>query len=197
MPSTMIHLLVAYKLNPAAPGPFWLGSFAPDAADTRPGFTREEKDAMHLRVEGRWELLRALALSIGPDDFFTEGCLLHLFTDACWDIGPLQSFALSNTSPDWFSQYRREISLAGCWIYHHSPWMKPVWEAVMASPALPFAPPTGPTAQEVDAYRNRVFIWHQANSIGPSEVYTPEYVEAFAEETAERYRQWRQEEIIT
>jgi hypothetical protein len=190
MPSTMIHLLVAHTLNPTAPGPFWLGNFAPDAIDARDGYTREEKDTQHFRNTGRWASLEALAKRIGPEEPFEEGCLLHLFADAYWDEGPLKDFAQSHTSPDWFRQYRHEISLAGCWIFHHYDWMKPVWEAILASPAQSCGNPPSPSAQEVAAYRDRVYNWHLHNAIGPSQVYTPAFVDAFALETAERYRQW-------
>lgn len=35
MPSPMIHLLVAYEINPKAPDLFWVGNFAPDYINDR------------------------------------------------------------------------------------------------------------------------------------------------------------------
>ena len=77
MPSSMIHLLAAHELEPAAPGLFWAGNLAPDYTNDRP-----VKDRIHLRdAADRIAALTELKHTLRPDDPFERGWLLHLFVD--------------------------------------------------------------------------------------------------------------------
>jgi hypothetical protein len=57
MPLPMIHLAVAVHMFDGGnvPGPFLLGSIAPDAIHMRKGTAREEKKRTHLNVDARYE----------------------------------------------------------------------------------------------------------------------------------------------
>ncbi|HBQ64142.1 MAG TPA: hypothetical protein DD727_04305 [Clostridiales bacterium] len=199
MPATMIHILMAYKFDPQADASFYIGNFAPDAIEMRPGFTREIKDIIHYRnTADRWRALRDLAKKTDPDNACQEGFLMHLFYDACWDAGPHREYRKQHCPPspqphnhEWFRNYRREITLAGCWLYYTKPWMKDVWERIMHESRDMELPDPGPTEQEILDFRDSVYHWHNQNRVGPSAFYLPEFVEEYTDQIVLDYKKWR------
>ncbi len=123
MPGSMIHLLMAHKVNPEGSTLFYAGNLAPDAVGNR-----RDKDITHFRdLPDRSEALAALALHTPPSDDFAEGILLHLYTDWRWDILARDEF-IKTAGCDWFPKYRKEISLSSWYAFHHTDWAKDLWE---------------------------------------------------------------------
>lgn len=108
MPSPMIHLLVAYEINPKASDSFWVGNIAPDYTNDR-----QLKDEIHFRnSENRLEELRQLRNKIDKNNPFESGWLLHLFVDKCWDEIMIpafqQKYKNSSVFHDWFIKYKKK-----------------------------------------------------------------------------------------
>lgn len=186
MPSSMIHLLTARYFDPHAGTAFWVGSVAPDCVHGR-----EAKDRTHFRDRpDRLAALRVLARSPEGRGEAGLGVLLHLYLDFRWDAGPLSDFAARCREPDWFTRYRHETALAGAWLFHHKAWARPLWEDMLACPPAAYAGAWSLEPAAVAAFLRRNFTWHLENDIGPSTVYPPEDVEAFARETAQGFRAW-------
>lgn len=123
MPSSMVHLLTAYKYNPDASISFLVGNIAPDTVKEW-----KEKDKNHLR--DRPDRLRALeefACTVNVQDDIDLGILLHLFVDYMWDTYPREDFIKGYEGYTWFHPYRQEIALSGAWLYNHTDWSKRVW----------------------------------------------------------------------
>ena len=189
MPSSMIHLLTAHKVKTVPDALFCIGTLAPDGVSDR-----AQKDRSHYRSHpDRMAALTALAGKTSPDDAFLEGALLHLFTDWLWDE---QSFvpykaAHETVNPDWFLAYRKEISLASIWIFHHSDWAMPAYERMLAVPLSCYGHPEGIPPEAARAYIERNFNFHAQNNTAPSSVFTQEYVEGFTGAAAKEYIKWR------
>jgi hypothetical protein len=131
MPSPMIHLLTAHEVNPNAHALFWVGNLAPDYINER-----ELKDKIHFRNHPkRIEALAKLKTEIDIANPFEEGWLLHLFTDLYWDEIYIPIFKekckKSNATSDWFTNYRKETTLASFYIYHNFDWSQHVWNKIL------------------------------------------------------------------
>jgi hypothetical protein len=188
MPSLMIHLLTANKYNPEATVPFWIGNIAPDSVSER-----EEKDKTHFRDRtDRIDALRELAQNIDLQDDFSRGLLMHLFLDYCWDSYPMSNFIKSYTNGNWFPAYRHEIALAGCWLFHHSVWGKSIWNQMIAWPMPQYNNVNGIVRGDMTDFIKRNAMWHAENNIGPSSVFTPDFVEDFTTKVAVDFRKWLQ-----
>ena len=191
MPSCMIHLHAAHLLRSGRSVLFCVGAIAPDAIEDW-----RAKDLTHLRgVPDRAAALAGIARETDPDDDFAQGALLHLYVDSRWDACQLarywDSLGGRPAGGDWVPHYRREISLASAWVYHHSPWARPLWEEMLALPPERCGPLPGMSREDIRAYLTRNFQWLEDNPGPPSSLYPPEEVEAFTLEAAEGYRAWR------
>lgn len=101
MPGSMVHLLMARKVNPKDSILFYIGNIAPDAVTNW-----KEKDVTHFRnLPDRSEALATLARQTSPSDDFAEGVLLHLYMDWRWDTLVRHEF-IKATGSDWFTKYR-------------------------------------------------------------------------------------------
>ena len=191
MASCMIHLLTAHLLSPDRGPLFYIGAVAPDALDDW-----RAKDRTHLRDQpDRAAALARLAAETAPGEGFHEGALLHLYTDWLWDAAQLRRWLDSSGGrlgeSGWVPAYRREISLASGWIYHHGGWCRPLWEGMLAVPpgqygALPVISP-----EDIRGYLTHNFAWHEGNPGPASAFYPPEEMEAFAQGAAAAYALWR------
>ena len=185
MPSSMVHLLAAYKYDPKASTPFLIGSIVPDIIK---GW--EEKDRNHLRDrEDRQGTLCELAHTMDLQYDFQKGILFHLFIDYKWDINLREEFTRRYEGYTWFKPYRHELSLVGSWLYHHTDWSKKVWEELMSYPLEQIE------NNEYDKYEIKDFLarnykWHDENYIGSSLFFTPELVEKFTNEAVNEFRDW-------
>ena len=191
MPSTMIHLMVAREVEPAGGALFWVGNFAPDCVTER-----EKKDPLHLRDRvDRWAALAELREVLGADDPLARGWLLHLYTDTCWDARQIGLFrawhARENPGEHWFLPYRAEIARATFWLYRALPWAEDVMgeiaEADLSAPRAALPVPV----ELIDWYRARVVERHTGSEPDSAPLfYNRAGLDAFARETAERYREW-------
>jgi len=189
----MIHLLTAHIAAPGADALFYIGAVAPDALDDW-----RVKDRTHLRDKpDRAAALAELARETAPGEGFREGALLHLYADWLWDESCLRRWLESCGGrlgeSDWVAAYRREISLASGWVYHHGGWCRPLWEEMLAVPqeaygALPMVSP-----EDIRDYLTRNHAWHEANPGPASAFYPPGEVETFAAGAAAAYSRWRRE----
>ncbi len=183
MPASMVHLLTARKVDENAPVLFYIGNIAPDAVSEW-----KLKDKTHFRdLDDRTDILTGLALRTNAADPFSQGVLLHLFLDWKWDLAPFAQLKEKRAHTDWFTAYRKELSSSGLWLYHHTAWSRPLWEAMASvDPAL-YGSLDYLTAEDIGKYIRHNFSWHEENKEGPSEVFTPEFVEGFARKTAEEF----------
>ena len=193
MPSTMIHLMVARKVEPNGGALFWVGNFAPDCVTER-----EKKDPLHLRDRAdRFQALTELRGALDMGNPLARGWLLHLFVDTCWDarqIGRFRTWYVPlHPGDDWFPAYRAEIARATFWLYRALPWANAVMDEI-AGAELSKEGKTLPVPLElVDWYRGRVVERHAGSDPESAPwFYEMDGIEAFARETAARYREWMQ-----
>lgn len=190
MPSSMVHLLAAYKYNPNASKEFLIGNIAPDVIK---GW--KEKDRNHLRDrEDRLGALRELAYRMDLQDDYSMGILFHLYLDYKWDIDPREKFTKEYEGYTWFEPYRHEIALAGAWLYHHTDWSERVWKELMAYP-LEKLKNNEYDIDEIEKHIALNYSWHSDNDIGPSLFFTPELIEEFTSRVVLEFKDWL-EEII-
>lgn len=96
MPSTMIHLVVAYSIRRTlcitCDGEFYLGAIAPDAVNLNGKADKELRYKAHLRSTDFSEWIKNVCdyaknhrdLFISHRDYFS-GFLTHILTDIAWD----------------------------------------------------------------------------------------------------------------
>ncbi|OQA13321.1 MAG: hypothetical protein BWY64_03677 [bacterium ADurb.Bin363] len=191
MPSTMIHLLVAYEINPVASDLFWFGNFAPDYINDR-----TLKDKIHFRDNpNRMEALRQFRKKFKNDNSFEAGWLLHLFVDACWDelmIPPFQQKYKDNPAfQDWFLKYRQEIGLASFYLYHHLEWTSKIWSQILNADLSTISRDVPITQNEAELYRSIVYKKHSESSIHSFSIeYSKDLIFDFSKKTAEKYIDW-------
>ena len=146
MPSSMIHLLAAYKYDPKSSVAFFIGNIVPDIISEW-----KEKDRSHFRDrKDRLNALKELANTININDDFNRGVLLHLYLDYKWDTYPMKKFKEGFEKDTWFRPYRYEISLAGAWLYHNRDWSKDLWEKIISCPMTSYENNFG--------YEKRIYI---------------------------------------
>ena len=192
MPSCMIHLHAAHLLREGRGVLFCVGAVAPDAIEDW-----RVKDRTHLRdVPDRAAALAEIARRTDPRDDFAEGVLLHMYADLRWDENQLRRYWDSlggrPEGGDWVPEYRRQISLASGWIYHHSPWARPLWDELLAVPQDQYSPLPGMDKTDIRAYLTRNFKWHEEHPGPPSAFYPPQEVETFVLEAVKGYNAWRE-----
>ena len=186
MPGSTIHLMMAKKIEPEPSALFFIGNIVPDAVEAR-----GDKDITHFRsVPDREKAMEHLRGSTDPKDDFAEGVLLHFYLDWQWDADMILPYK-SSGGADWFPKYRAELRLAGSYGYRQTPWLWPVWDAMTAVGASEYGFLERATNEEAYAFVQRNRQWFLDNDIGPSEVYTPEIIENYLNETAEKYVLWR------
>lgn len=200
MPSHSIHLLAAYKYDPAGSAEFYAGNIAPDAVRDR-----ADKDRTHLRNLPPSQQLSALAdlakkmdLSRGEN----LGALLHIYTDLLWDSTHLKRFAESY-GEGWFLPHRRQTAIAGAWIYHNISEIRRIWklvaDAVESGLSIDVGVITCGCIREECSKKCGVdcgdaggmilynYRWNIENYTGPSEAFPPDLVDEFASHTAESF----------
>lgn len=186
MPSLMIHLLTAYKYHPNAPVLFYLGNIVPDSVDDW-----KEKDKTHFRDQtDRLCALRGLAINMDLRDDFSKGILLHLFLDFYWDTYPMHNYIENYDGDNWLLAYRHETALAGAWLFHHTKWSKKLWDEMLACPKLAYEKGHGVAKENVADFVERNFKWLVENNIGPSSVFTPDFIEEFTDKVAVDFKNW-------
>ena len=183
--------MVAREVEPGGNGLFWVGNFAPDCVTER-----EKKDPLHLRDRvDRWAALSELRATLDMQDPLARGWLLHLYTDTCWDAAGIGAFRAAylakQPDADWFPPYRAEIARATFWLYHTLPWANSVMQKIAEADLLAQGTTLPVPISLVDWYRARVVERHTGSDASSKPLfYQREMLNAFARETAERYRKW-------
>jgi len=187
MPSSMVHLMIAYDYNPGPPAEFWVGNIAPDCIDNR-----AESDKFHLRCsKDREQALRGFAKTINKDDLFAEGILLHLFVDWKWDDDLRQQYIKYCNSGDWFQPYRNEIGLLSARLYHDNLWSGKVWNEMISSDIPKYNKTKEISSENILSILKRANTYHIDNPSATPVFYSVESVIDFTGKTAEDYRKWR------
>lgn len=190
MPGSTVHLLMARKVKPNGSILFYLGCIAPDAV-----LDWKDKDITHFRnLNDRSEAMAALALQIPQSDEFSEGILLHLFTDWRWDTLARDEFIKKNEG-DWFTRYREELALSGKYAFCHSDWAQDVWKQIEQCDISEYNKIPGATAADLKNFISHNYKWHCENNTEPSAVFTPEYIEEFIIKIADEYIQWKRNQF--
>jgi len=188
MPATMTHLLTAHAACANAPVHYYTGAIAPDAVGPR-----EVKDHTHLRdlpAEKRLDTLRTLARQWGMDDPFARGCVLHLFTDYYWDMGPLAEFIRTWPDENWFLPYRAALSESGIWLFHQTPWAAELLQKIYADPPAPHSLLCSVTLESLQRFLGHTQQWFAAAPQTPPTVFPQEEVLEFCRQTAAAWKIW-------
>ena len=187
MPALMIHLLLAKKIKPGGSILFFIGNIAPDAV-----INWKEKDITHFRnLPDRAEALAALALQTPPSDDFAEGVLLHLYLDWRWDLFVRDKYIKTVNGGNWVAKYRKELCLAGSHAFHQNMWAKDMLKQMASFDMAGYGKIPGATPIELKKLLSRINKWHNENNIGPSAIFTPEFVGNFITKVADEYNNWR------
>lgn len=183
MPSALIHVYTGklFKDDPSVP--FYIGTLAPDCIKER-----EQKDLLHLRLsDDRERDLAELARKLDLSDQFQLGALLHLYTDWLWDEGPQTDHKNSYTGETWFPDYRQEINLASCYMFHHFDWAPDLWDAMDACPDALISSLDDYPVEKIRAYLAHNHGWLVEHDVGPSPAFPPDAVERFCIDAAESF----------
>ena len=101
MPSSMIHLSVAKRINSNTEIDFYIGNLAPDSI-----LDSKKKEENHLRNNPNREIaLKEFTSTIDKNNVYLKGIVLHLFVDWKWDTLMMAEFAKKN-GDGWFPKYR-------------------------------------------------------------------------------------------
>ena len=186
MPSALIHVYTG-RLIAGDPGrAFYIGTLAPDCVRER-----EQKDLLHLRLSAdRLSDLAALKKAWGKDDEFRVGTLLHLYTDYLWDIGPMETHKQSYKGDTWFTDYRREISLASCYMYHRFDWAPGLWKEMNDCPEEKYSSLEDYPPKKIKSYFDYNYLWLETHDEGPSPAFPPELCDRFCHEAAESFKEF-------
>ncbi len=183
----MVHLTCAKRYDPFAPTLFYTGNIAPDLIGDRAA-----KDRTHFRgLPDRFGALSRFAEGLDLSDPFSRGVLLHLFLDLHWDREGYDVYRASHAEePDWFFRYRREIFLAGSYLYHHDP-TAPALFLAMSRTFLPDPSacyPCGVTRSGLQDFVARTWYGMLDATEADSEAFPPDFVRQFVTFVAGEFR---------
>ena len=183
MPSSMLHLITAKKVNPNAGIDFYVGNLAPDAIRER-----ELKDAVHFRsTKDREDALKEFAIK--ADNEYLKGVLLHLFVDWKWDKTWVVDY-FSRNGDKRLSSYHDEIGVMSASAFHNNKWAHGLWKQLEAWDGNGFVEIAHIHKDNIIDMIQHVHKWHTANNIGPSVVFPPDLVGKFATDTANDFVRW-------
>lgn len=195
MPCAMMHLMCARNYNENADIAFYIGNLAPDCIDER-----DFKDKNHLRIykgDEREEKLLELACSLDLTDPFQFGVLLHLYTDMCWDRGPMAEHKRSYVGNDWFHDYRREIRYISKYMYKHLHWSIKLWEDMNEADEVVYSSIENYPSKNIKGYLEHNIMVHKLPPAIESKAFPNELVFLFCKETVDSFKIWLEKEKIT
>lgn len=191
MPSTMVHILTAHKVNPESDTLFLIGNIAPDAVKNR-----DDREIQHLRrTPDREKALIDIAMATNPDDAFREGALLHLYLDWRWDSSPLQEYIKSH-GESWHPSYFNEIGDLSAWLFHHTDWADEAWRNMIAYDASLYGAMEAASSEEILNLLKLVDNWHRSVPDANPEYFRPEFIDEFTTGVAQDYINWRNSHIF-
>ncbi len=194
MPSAMIHLKTALEYNNDASLLFLIGNLAPDCLDIR-----EIKDVTHFRISSdRCGDLRRLRDATDKNNPFDFGVLLHLFLDYKWDNVTENEFGNVFFADGTFAFrfYREQITHATSYIYNHTGYSKRLWDALCSVPEGEYDAHPSFRANDIKRFLLYNAEWNEKNELSASEIFTPEYVDAFIKRSASEFSDFLENDIL-
>lgn len=194
MPSAMIHLKTALEYEKNASPLFLIGTLAPDCLDIR-----EIKDKTHFRISSdRTGDLRRLRDATDKSNPFDFGVLLHLFLDYKWDNVTENEFGnvFFPSGAFEFRYYREQITHATSYIYNHTEYSKQLWETLCSVSECEYDAHPDFRAKDIKQFLLYTAKWNEENSLSPSEVFVPEYVNGFILRSAAEFSDFLQKDIL-
>jgi len=194
MPATMIHLQIAYKINPSACGHFFMGCFAPDYFEDKSDIPNPKKQT-HLRENRNdleWEAnIAKFYQQIDKSNPFHMGYVTHLLCDRWFNPEYADDGKLFVNRESRNSEYR----IVGRYIRLNAPWVSDVFGKMEQCSDDITYPIPGFSALETIKYKNALISAslrqsdEQAERITPT-ILTPEFLDKLSDEFAEKYRVW-------
>ncbi|MBE6573559.1 MAG: hypothetical protein E7652_04105 [Ruminococcaceae bacterium] len=188
MPCAMMHLQCARLYNENADIAFFIGNIAPDCIDER-----EFKDRNHLRIykgEERLNKLHELARALDLSRPYQLGVLLHLYTDMCWDRGPMAEHKRSYTGDDWFHDYRQEIRYISKYMYKNEAWAPVLWDEIDNAPPELYSDIDYYPTDKIKGYIEHNVRTHPLPPAIPSKAFPNEVVYDFCKKSVESFGLW-------
>ena len=183
MPSSMLHLLVAKKINPNASIDFYVGNIAPDAHKDQ-----NIKTKTHLRdVYDRESALKELAQKAKNE--YLKGMLLHLYTDWKWEQTLLSDFA-KKEGENWYEKYNEENSKMVAYAFHNTDWAYCLWEQMALCDGNNFIETEFISKDDVKLLIQRQRNWLMDNKLASSSACPPALIEKFADNVADDFDKW-------
>ena len=184
MPSSMLHLIVAKKVEPNGSIDWYIGNIAADAIRDR-----KQKDEAHFENHPNIEAaLKEFAQK--ADNDYLKGILLHLYTDWKWKTTYLVDF-INKTEGRWYPQYAEEIGKLTAYAFHNTEWAQKLWEQMEQCDEFGFRETT--FIMEKEGVKEMIRAqkrWQTENKTGPSEAFPPTLIETFANKTAAEFILW-------
>lgn len=181
MPSSMLHLSVAKKVNPIASFDFYIGNLAPDS-------NKAKKEITHFyNVPDREIALKEFALKAHNN--YLKGMLLHLFVDGKWWEKLLSDYA-EKEGEGWYSKYDEENRKMVSYAFHNTEWAYELWEKMDLCANFDYIETDCITKENVKLLINRQRKWLMENKLEPSEIFPPVLIEKFAYDTAKDFSKW-------
>jgi len=188
----MIHLLLAHKINPDGCGLYFMGSFAPDVFDNKRSDIRIAKNKNHFRdaPDMEAELIKFYS-QIDRGNPFHIGYFVHLVCDMWWH----DMAEDSKNKQGWYNDLKNEYTTVGIWIRRNMPWVDDVFRKMELCPDDFQSPMPDPTNKEIINYTKNLVslsLRERDNKADgkPSAILTPEFLESYSNEIAERYKLW-------
>jgi len=187
MPGHMIHLMVAKKVCPDAGTGFFIGNIAPDAVHK----DREKKDKVHFAYAPDMEAaLKEFAAKADHD--YLKGFLLHLYVDWKWNTTYLADFArnVDSSWQYWYEAYHIENSKMTSYAFYTTEWAAEHYNQMENDDYSDFVDTEFITKENTMEWVSSAKKWLSVNRLESSEVFPPELVEKFANDTADDFAKW-------
>jgi hypothetical protein len=182
MPSSVIHLLVAKKVNPAADISFYIGNIILDAVPNE-----QNKAALHLRnVPEREIALKEYILKVNSKNDYIKGIILHLFVDWKWDTLIIADFEKEHGS----SKYKQAMITATLDAFHNTEWSYEIWKKMGQCDLFDFAETEYLSKNDIKSFINNRKKWQMENKALSDSLFTPEIIDKFVNDTASVFNDW-------
>jgi len=182
MPSSMVHLIVAKKVNPNASTDFYVGNLAPDAIKER-----QIKNKVHFADAPDMEAaLKKFGLK--ADNDYLKGFLLHLYVDWKWNTTYLSDF-INKSDGDW-DTYKDEISKVTSYAFHDVKWAYNLYAQMKHWNYYGFVENKFITKDDVKKWIDRSRKWQIENKLESSTAFPPTLIEKFANDTTNEFINW-------
>jgi len=182
MPSSVIHLLVAKKINPIADIAFYIGNIAPDAVSDE-----QKKNIIHLRnVPDREIALKDYILKVNNKNEYIKGIILHLFVDWKWDKLIIPDFEKEHGK----NKYGQAMITATLDAFHNTEWSYQLWEQMELCENYDFIETEYILKNEIRSFINNRRKWQMENKALSASIFTPSIIDKFVNDTVNDFNNW-------